>query len=941
MKDNKPKSGLGLIAAARAEQIFTHHHTVQNDSRYIKREIFQNAAVAIINRNQKFWPEDDIPVSVFTTIMQKGSKEALAHAAAFLAAEIDYLTYREVQGVWRGEPTIPAEIGAKQDNCAIAAHNEIQLLNLVAGYDYTSAEPILFQPEKYVNIAAAVNDATEQAVDPKTFKVAYFSPSRIPMYGLPDWFNQMKKGVRKEYPPMGRLAGIGKTSLMLESVDFEAAEKRLMRHLAMVERNVNDPKAFMTTIRNSEMLTAWRKEQGKLSTASLTKATDFLRDKGLIEPAANIFVITKKRENGTEHINLAQLLQDYHNTFRHIVVGSPLEFKLELKDELTPKLNEMKGAVSNLRMHSAVVSALNEFGMLAADLPKGLIEAVVNKVQIAHDEEMKIVGRMSNRVEELLQPMLQGAMRLDVYTAYFNAVMGVINDISIKYNSVGEVMVKVKAAMDKVYQELCTAPAKSPTTFKSKIQDTTDKDMPFGQWKIAQDNMADTALQLATSWLRHMEILGSDDKTILVTINGSQHNLASMLNDFHNDASFEPDETIAVQSVKREMNTWRRKAQEWEGKYNALNEQTNGLVDHYEDRLKTEDIDSHFVNAADNFEGILDKVKALIASNPIGDHFYIFMQDVQGQLEGYQRTVREWRERWSNKTPIPLTEAVKQAIQVEWDSYCTLDHMHKIESFGRWLEDKKILEPGSNSKYKTTVINYKKAYFELEAKYNLSVDTTLDAKLEDFIRKNTYFTDEVCETIWKAYRVYANGIERPAPPMQGRKAMRFQDWIAQRFVPVAIPTGNSKILAAIQGTFKNVWDDYVKGTPEVPVSLDDFLRFCVDMGYFRTIPELTKLVVAYVNPDETEMSCREAYEEYIANSASSSIGIHFYDYLVHRNLIDQQLSKEAVRVMPVHKVIGFMKETDMEDDDVVREFTNWTVNHRYSPPIKAPKKRKL
>lgn len=121
-----PKSGLGLIILARAEQIEKHKHTIARDSRYISQDVFQRAAVAIIHSNPNEWPEHDIPIAVFYKIRNKRRQDQLAHAAAFLAAEIDYIDF-----------TTEAHIGASiAAEVAQQAEHEIALTAEFISWNY-------------------------------------------------------------------------------------------------------------------------------------------------------------------------------------------------------------------------------------------------------------------------------------------------------------------------------------------------------------------------------------------------------------------------------------------------------------------------------------------------------------------------------------------------------------------------------------------------------------------------------------------------------------------------------------------------------------------------------------------------------------------------------------------------------------------------------------
>lgn len=120
----KTKSGIGLIAVLRAEQVFKHSRTIMTDSNYYSRDVFQRAAVAIIHSNRKEWPDADISYSVFNHIITKDRTEQIAHAAAFLAAEIDYLEYKEVlAALQRSEIT-----KTKAGKWIIGAEEEMRLL---------------------------------------------------------------------------------------------------------------------------------------------------------------------------------------------------------------------------------------------------------------------------------------------------------------------------------------------------------------------------------------------------------------------------------------------------------------------------------------------------------------------------------------------------------------------------------------------------------------------------------------------------------------------------------------------------------------------------------------------------------------------------------------------------------------------------------------------
>lgn len=82
-----PKSGLGLIVLARAEQL--SKYSVTSDVNYDTPVVFVQAAVAILHKSAKEWPDNSIPIIVFNKIMGKDGPTQLAHAAAFIAARID------------------------------------------------------------------------------------------------------------------------------------------------------------------------------------------------------------------------------------------------------------------------------------------------------------------------------------------------------------------------------------------------------------------------------------------------------------------------------------------------------------------------------------------------------------------------------------------------------------------------------------------------------------------------------------------------------------------------------------------------------------------------------------------------------------------------------------------------------------------------------------
>jgi len=87
--NNVTLAGCELIAAARESQVLEHDHTILSDALAHKNGELLHVALALIHGNYSFAPESWVRTEKLKAMMESGDVERLAHAGAFIAAQID------------------------------------------------------------------------------------------------------------------------------------------------------------------------------------------------------------------------------------------------------------------------------------------------------------------------------------------------------------------------------------------------------------------------------------------------------------------------------------------------------------------------------------------------------------------------------------------------------------------------------------------------------------------------------------------------------------------------------------------------------------------------------------------------------------------------------------------------------------------------------------
>lgn len=357
MNNNTPKSGSGMIAVERAEQIIKHGRTFATDAKYYSKDVFTKAAVALLHMNINEWPQQ-MPQEIFLKIIAKETTERIAVAGAFLAAAIDYINVKRL---------IPKE-GEETDMDAIdAITNEVIALGFAP-------------PDNVHDVAGCVKIVSDYFIDnafAKPFRIkrdnAYYELVLNPLPAFSDSFTNESSTQR---PPLGLrprhiailermeeimdvmrryqqvlksipqkwseelselytiMGEIGMAHLVSKNITEQVysfkyfmghstspiaeASKRVIStdemqaNVRYGDQSVNRVAEHLEKTRDSAILKEWKDEQTALSETELQIPTKFLREKHLIADGFKIFLFVKDRgDKGMEHINLAALLQSY------------------------------------------------------------------------------------------------------------------------------------------------------------------------------------------------------------------------------------------------------------------------------------------------------------------------------------------------------------------------------------------------------------------------------------------------------------------------------------------------------------------------------------------------------------------------------------------------------------------------------------------------------